>query len=186
MSEDNYILNLFELLNKLSLEEAISKFKLIINLFLKEDKKLSLELGSILPSNAINKDFISQFSLFLKFLLYSDIEEDVVIEKLFKKFKLLEIDNKDSYALVLKELMAQYKSNRLNHNLIDYKYQLAVVDKATDNISYGKFDKVEVKFNFKVNEGDKNVDQLVNFNYYEFKEVFDNLKKVEKQLKAFK
>lgn len=187
MSDENLLLSFFEYLSNKQIDEALTLFKEVIIIFFDQDKKLSIDLGKILPSSLVNKAFISQFSLFLKYLVMSETEDSKTFEKLYKKFQIGELSNKEKYEEIMKELVAKYKKNKLNNTLNDYKWQLSIIDKETDTVRCSKFDKIEISFKFEVNENlDTNNESLIKMNYYEFSEIYDHLKKIENQLKAFK
>ena len=117
----------------------------------------------------------------------SETEDSKTFEKLYKKFQIGELSNKEKYEEIMKELVAKYKKNKLNNTLNDYKWQLSIIDKETDTVRCSKFDKIEISFKFDVNENlDTNNESLIKMNYYEFSEIYDHLKKIENQLKAFK
>ena len=187
--DENYVLKFFELLNKNeNLNEINTIFKQVLMVFLEEDKKISIDLARFLPSSFINKFFIGQFSLFLKYLVFADLEDQKILEKVFKKFKMIDIRNKDNYIEILKEVMSHYKKHKLNNTLISHKWQLSVIDKESDKpLNENKFDKFEIDFKFNINNHNASTeDKLLKLNYYEFSEIYENLKKVESQLKTFK
>jgi len=78
----------------------------------------------------------------------------------------------------------------MNNDLIDYDFKLSLIERSKDNMTFDKNDsqKVEIafdftKFNAKKSEYDKS---LIKMNCAEFQEIFEEFKKIDKQLHLFK
>ena len=184
--QDNQLLLFFEYLETIT-EEEEKKAKLIrvLSIFFDDNSKISIDLGREVPTNLINKDFITQFSLLLKYSLAVNFNDDDSVVKLLKKFQLQDL--KQSLLKVLGHAVTQYKKYSGVNSLVEHKWQLSVVEKESSGLNKTKLDNVEVGFKFSINtpQGNRN-EKLLKMDYYEFSEIFENLKKVENQLKAFK
>ena len=78
----------------------------------------------------------------------------------------------------------------MNNDILDYDFQLSLIERSKDNMTFDKNDsqKVEIsfdftKFNSKTTEYDKS---LIKMNCSEFQEIFEEFKKIDKQLHLFK
>ena len=75
-------------------------------------------------------------------------------------------------------------SNTLNY----HSWQLSIIEKENLNITQTKLDKAEIALNFNIKDDSKenSSNALIKLNYFEFMEIYENLKKIDNQLQVFK
>ncbi len=75
-----------------------------------------------------------------------------------------------------------------NSTLNYHSWQLSIIEKENLNITQTKFDKAEIalNFNLKDSNNESTSNALIKLNYFEFLEVYENLKKIDNQLQVFK
>ena len=78
----------------------------------------------------------------------------------------------------------------MNNDLIDYDFQLSLIERSKDNMTFDKNDsqKIEIAFDFIKFDANKNEydKSLIKMNFAEFQEIFEEFKKIDKQLHLFK
>jgi len=76
------------------------------------------------------------------------------------------------------------------NNMIDYDYQISVIERSKENLGFDKdnYEKVEIAFDFKTyNSKNESYDKLiVKMSCFEFQEIFEQFKKIDSQLQLFK
>ena len=74
--------------------------------------------------------------------------------------------------------------------MIDYNYQISLIERSKENLGFDKnnYEKVEIAFDFtSYNAKKENYDKsLIKMGCFEFKEIFEQFKKIEDQLQLFK
>ena len=104
----------------------------------------------------------------------------------------LSISNKSVSNAELTEAISEeieaFKSQKFNSNLVDFDWQISVLDRKSDNVNLTKADKVEIatKFNFFSSKSQKYESSVMKVNYNEFEEILNNFKKIDDQLHLFK
>ena len=182
MEEENYILGIITLLEKkYSKEEAIENFKLILKSYMSFDKNIILHNVSY----KVNKETIQFFSYFVKYIMSVEIKEPQFIEKVFKKFGLIEITSYYKEAII--DVISNYKLTKTSESILKgYDWQIAVIDKELDNFSSSN-DKYEINFQFNTLKNNSYKEsKLITMNTFEFQEIHNSLKSVLTQLKSFK
>jgi hypothetical protein len=92
----------------------------------------------------------------------------------------------EALAGLLYDLSITLDKRNLSNALLNYNWQLAIVEREKNNDSLYKLDKVEIKFQMNMMKGENVSQNLLRMNYYEFSEIFQNLKKIDSQLHLFK
>ena len=86
--------------------------------------------------------------------------------------------------------LVEKNKNLYANNMIDFDYQISVVERSKDNMGFDKnnYEKVEIAFDFvNINsKKDKYEKSLIKMNYFEFQEILEQFKKLDKQLQLFK
>lgn len=193
MSTKTSVLDCFNyIIEHKDLNEGVNKLKDVVNLFFSGDTKLSIDLNRYLPNGFVNTEFIQDLTLFLKYLCNCSTKEEY--DKLKDKFKLKEISQID---ILFEAIISTINKKNLSSNeLVDFSWQLALIEKQShnSNLELSKYDKIDINFNFKLNSlvdeemknNNKITDNIMKFNYYEFQEVLEQFKNIETQIKAFK
>lgn len=193
MSTKTSVLDCFNyIIEHKDLDEGVNKLKDVVNLFFSGDTKLSIDLNRYLPNGFVNTEFIQDLTLFLKYLCNCSTKEEY--DKLKDKFKLKEISQID---VLFEAIISTINKKNLSSNeLVDFSWQLALIEKQShnSNLELSKYDKIDINFNFKLNSlvdeemknNNKITDNIMKFNYYEFQEVLEQFKNIETQIKAFK
>lgn len=74
--------------------------------------------------------------------------------------------------------------------MIDYDYQVSVIERTKDNMGFDKdnLDKVEITFDFQSYNAktEKNEKSIIRMGCFEFQEIFEQFKKIDNQLHLFK
>lgn len=123
----------------------------------------------------------------MNFFVKIDIETREVGESIFKKFRLADIPDKGLFVDILLKHIHVYKKNLLVDSLSSYSWQLSAIEKEKSGTNLSKLDKAEIKLNLLIAKENSCVDnKLIKLNYFEFSEIFENLKKIDGQLQAFK
>jgi hypothetical protein len=78
------------------------------------------------------------------------------------------------------------ENKSLSRSLVNYNWQLAMVEREKNKDTIHKLDKVEVVMQFNSDDGGDIKQNLLKMNYYEFNEIYQNLKKIDSQLHLFK
>jgi allophanate hydrolase subunit 1 len=84
-------------------------------------------------------------------------------------------------------IISNLDKKNLSNNLINHNWQLSIKERESSN-NANKLDKVEIamQFNSFDNKIGHHRQDLIKMNYYEFNEIFQNLKKIDSQLHLFK
>ena len=98
-----------------------------------------------------------------------------------------EIDNNTISNLLLNKIV-NFKKNKFNSSLLNFEWQIDVIDRKNDNVNLNKSDKIEIltKFNHFDTKEQKYKSDLIKINYNEFEEILNNFKKIDEQLHLFK
>lgn len=193
MSEDTILFKYFTHLD--GIENKLEVFNNTIYAFLYKNKILNEELFRILTKNFLSKEFIQEFSLFISNIIYNNNSS---YDNIFNKFNLQLFTNKnyikDYYEIINKHVLNYKKNICGNNNLQKLDWQVAFIEKEKENLNLSCLEKTEISMKFTNDvDSNSNLEHQVNFknsliklNYFEFSEIFDNLKKIETQLNAFK
>jgi len=77
----------------------------------------------------------------------------------------------------------------MNH-MIDYNYQISVIERSKENLGFDKnnYEKVEIAFDFSNYnaKNEKYEKNLMKMGYFEFQEIYEQFKKIDTQLHLFK
>jgi len=108
-----------------------------------------------------------------------------VLERL--NIKNNENDNNSISKLLLSKILS-FKKNKFNSSLLNFEWQIGVIDRKNDNVNLNKSEKIEIltKFNHFDLKEQKYKTDLVKLNYNEFEEILNNFKKIDEQLHLFK
>ena len=108
-----------------------------------------------------------------------------VLERL--NIKNNENDNNSISKLLLSKILS-FKKNKFNSSLLNFEWQIGVIDRKNDNVNLNKSEKIEIltKFNHFDLKEQKYKSDLVKLNYNEFEEILNNFKKIDEQLHLFK
>jgi hypothetical protein len=77
-------------------------------------------------------------------------------------------------------------SEGLSKSLINHNWQIGILEREMNKETIQKLDKVEIKVQFNTSVEDQIKQDIIKMNYYEFNEIFQNLKKIDSQLHLFK
>jgi len=110
---------------------------------------------------------------------------DSVLERL--NIKNNEYDINTISKLLLNKIL-NFKKNKFNSSLLNFEWQIGVIDRKNDNVNLNKSEKIEIltKFNHFDLKEQKYKSDLVKLNYNEFEEILNNFKKIDNQLHLFK
>ena len=98
-----------------------------------------------------------------------------------------ENDNDTISKLILNKILS-FKKNKFSSSLLNFEWQIGVIDRKNDNVNLNKSEKIEIltKFNHFDLKEQKYKSDLVKLNYNEFEEILYNFKKIDEQLHLFK
>lgn len=109
-------------------------------------------------------------------------------QTLLQKFN-LKIASDTNFVSFLKDFLLNLKHKSLGQELLTYNWQIAIIEREKEQFNTkNKLDQVEIDMQFSSfdNNSSEYKKSLLNLNYYEFKEIFNNLKKIDGQLHLFK
>jgi hypothetical protein len=92
----------------------------------------------------------------------------------------------EEVAGIIYELSIRLDKRNLAKHLINYNWQLALLEREKIKDAILKFDKVEIKLQINSSSNGQIKQDILRMNYYEFSEIFQNLKSIDSQLHLFK
>lgn len=134
------------------------------------------------------EELIYFINLLLPITNENDQETHKNIDIIFQDFN-IKITYKDALIKLFKDIIPSFKKKNLSNSLISYDWQLSVIDRQKDKqFTNNKLDKVEISLQVKSHDNNTEdaKNSLLKMNYYEFYEIFQNLKKIDGQLHLFK
>ena len=112
------------------------------------------------------------------------------IEQVLKSYNIkLKIFEDKNFLIFIKDQILNLKQRNLSNDLISHNWQISIIEREKEkSLTKNKFDQVEIamQFNSFDNKSNEYKKSLLNLNYYEFYEIFQNLKKIDSQLHLFK